>query len=127
MLLSDGIHAPSFKPLGIIAIRCFERGKHRNVARLQLVRCVRRQATQFDVVSEAVYQNLELLVGAEAIADQYAGPAVRSRSGLRIEHQPELVVADFRIGIARLRASKMPSGGRMRSPGATMGCSWPYD
>jgi hypothetical protein len=71
MLLSDGIHSSSFEPLGIIAIRCFEWGEHRNIARLELVRYVRRQATQFDVVSKAVYQNLELLVGAETIADQY--------------------------------------------------------
>jgi hypothetical protein len=71
MLLSDGVHAPSFKPFGIVAVRCFKRGKHCDIARLELVRFVRRQATQFDVISEAVYQNLELLVGAETIADQY--------------------------------------------------------
>ena len=86
MLFSDGVHTSSFKPLGIVAIRCFERGKHCDIARLELVRCVRRQAAQFDVVSEAVYQNLELLVGAKAIADQYPWLTICTFVSLRIKH-----------------------------------------
>lgn len=89
MLLSNGVHPSSFKPLSIVAICCFERGKHRNVARLELVRCVRRQATQFDVVSEAVYQNLELLVGAEAIANQYSWLTICTFASLRVENTCE--------------------------------------
>ena len=89
MLLSDGIHPSSFEPLGIVAIRCFERCKHRNIARLELVRCVRRQATQFDVVREAVYQNLELLVGAEAIADQYPWLTICTLVSLRVKNTCE--------------------------------------
>ena len=89
MLLSDGIHSSSFEPFGIIAICCFEWGKHRNIARLELVRCVRRQATQFDVISEAVYKNLELLMGAETIADQYPWLTICTLASLRVENTCE--------------------------------------
>jgi dsRNA-specific ribonuclease len=48
-----------------------------------------RKATQGDLVSEAVLQNLELLVGAEAIANKYPRLTIGSLSGLRIKYTCE--------------------------------------
>jgi hypothetical protein len=45
-----------------------------------------RKTTQFDIVNEAVLQNLELLVSAEAIADQYPWLTVCTFVNLRIKH-----------------------------------------
>ena len=89
MLLSDSVHTSSFQSLGIITVRCFQWSKHCNVARLELVRCVGWKATQGDLVSEAVLQNLELLVGAEAIANKYPRLTIGSLSGLRIKYTCE--------------------------------------
>jgi hypothetical protein len=125
MLLSDGIHSSSFKPFGIVAIRCFKRGKHRNIARLELVRCVRRQATQFDVVSEAVYQNLELLVGAEAIADQYPWLTICTLASLRVENTCKLLQTRYRVSVTRIRKCVVPPRSRERRPIGAMGRSWP--
>lgn len=52
---------------------------------------MRRQATQFDVISKAVYQNLKLLVGAETIADQYPWLTIRMLASLRVENTYELL------------------------------------
>ena len=69
-MFADGIDTTSFQTLNRIAIGCLQRSKYRDVARLELVGSVRREAAKPDLIGQAVLQNLESLVCAEAVADQ---------------------------------------------------------
>ena len=69
-MLANGVYPSPFQTLNCIAIGCLQWSEDRDVARLELVRSVRREAAKTDVIGKAVLQNLERLVCAKAIADQ---------------------------------------------------------
>jgi hypothetical protein len=70
MLLANSVDTTSFQTLNRIAIGCLQRSKDCDITWLKLVGSVGGEAAQADVVNKTVLQNLERLVGAEAVADQ---------------------------------------------------------
>lgn len=89
MLLANGVDASSFHSLDVVTVGYFQRSEHCDVTWLELVRCVRRQTTQQDIVSKAMLQDLERRMRAKAVADQHSRLTVRSLPGLRIEYTGE--------------------------------------
>jgi hypothetical protein len=67
MLLTDRIYTAPIEPLNLVTICGLQGRKDRNVIWLGLVRCMRWEATQLDVICEAKLQNLQRLVGTEAV------------------------------------------------------------
>jgi len=66
-LLASRGHSFSLHSLNIVAVGRLQRGKDRDVTRLKLVRCARRETTQKNVVGEAKLQDLERLVRARSL------------------------------------------------------------
>jgi hypothetical protein len=127
MLLSDRIYAASFEALDIVAVSGFEWSENGDVARLQFVGRVGRQATEDDIVRKAKLQDFEGFVRTEAIADQYTRLTVSAIPRLRIEYLAKPFEAYLRVGISGFRVSVVPAGSRKRGPITPMSGSWPDD
>jgi hypothetical protein len=52
MLLADCIHTSSLESINLVAIGCFQRGKYCNITRLELVRGMRGETTEDNIVFE---------------------------------------------------------------------------
>jgi len=69
MLLADCICTSSEQPLSLVAVGCFQRGKHSDVAGLQLVGGVGGEATQDNIVFETKLLGFEALVRHETVTN----------------------------------------------------------
>jgi hypothetical protein len=67
VLLSNVVYATSIQTFNLIAIRNLQGCKGCKVAGLELMRSVRRQSTQDDVVGEAELQDLKCFMGPKAV------------------------------------------------------------
>lgn len=84
---------------------------------------VRRYAVKDNLIFKAIFQDLERLICPEAVINKNPWFLVRLRFSLGIGYRLKSVQADLRIGIARLRARKMPSRSIVRSLYASIGYS----
>jgi len=127
MLLADCICTSSKQPISLVAVGCLQGCKHSDVAGLELVGGVRREATQDDVVFETKLQGFEGLVRPETVTNQHPWLLVSLSSSLGIKHALKPLQADLGVGVPRFGARIMPSRGGERGPVASMGSSWPDD
>jgi hypothetical protein len=54
MLLANGVHTPTFHTLNVVAVGYLQRSKDCDITGLKLVRGVRGEAAEKDVVGEAM-------------------------------------------------------------------------
>jgi len=69
MLLADCICTSSIQSFNLVAIGYLQGGKDSDVTGLELVGGVRGETTQDDVVFKVILQDLERLVGPEAVVN----------------------------------------------------------
>ena len=89
MLLADSVYTSPVQTLDFVAVGGLQRREDGDITGLELVGIVRGEAAETDVVSKAVFQDLERFMCAEAIADQQARLPVRPLPSLRIEYARE--------------------------------------
>jgi hypothetical protein len=69
MLLADYSYVSSLKPFDLIPVSSFQRAKHRDITRLELVRYMRGETAQDDIVFKTELQDFESFVRPKAVAD----------------------------------------------------------
>jgi hypothetical protein len=89
MLLADCVHPSTVESFYLVTIGGLQWGEGPDVTGLELVRGVRGKTTKNDVVLKAKLQDLQCLVGPEAIANKYPWLAVSPVLGLGIKHTHE--------------------------------------
>ena len=102
VLLANCVSASPVQLLDLLTIRSFQWAERADVTRLQLVRSMRRYATQGDVVLKAKLENLERFVRPKTIADKQAGFAACPQLGLGLKHEPQPIEANLRVCVTGL-------------------------
>jgi hypothetical protein len=126
VLFSNRPRTTTEQPLDLFTVGCLQWPKHGNVTRLELVRGVRRQSTQDDVVLVAEGHDIEALVGSEAVADQYARLTVGCRLCQRIKDVLDLVHVYSVVSVTALCIGEVPPGCRTGCPMTSMRRGRPY-
>ena len=119
------MYTTSAESINLVPICWLQGCEHCNIARMDLVRGVRRKTTQDDIVFKAKLQDLECLVRSEAIRDEHSWFSVSFRLCLRIEHVCKPLQTDLRVVVSILRVCIMPPRSRVGSPVASVSRSWP--
>lgn len=86
MLLTHGVGASSVQIVDLFTICCFEWAKGANITRLKLMRGMRGQTAEDDVVLEAELQQLQRLVGRESVVDEHSWLTICAGSCPRIKY-----------------------------------------
>ena len=121
MLLADCICTSSVQSFNLVSIGCLQWAKYSNITRLELVRGIRRDTTQENIVFKTILQDFERLMRPETVANQNTWLLMRMYSGLGIKHTFEPLQADLRVGVSRFGARIMPSRRGVYSPVASIG------
>ena len=87
MLLADCSHAASLESFHLVAIGGLQRTEHRDVTRLELVRGVRREAAQDDVIRETELKDLKCFMRSKAITNEDSRSPIGRFLGLRVEYK----------------------------------------
>ena len=108
--------ASTVAALDLISVRCFQWPENRQVTGLCLVRRVRGQSTQDDVVLEAELEDLKGFVCPKAIADEYPWFPISTRFSLGVRNFLYPLQADERVVVTCFRKSVEPPRGRACRP-----------
>jgi len=126
MLFSNRPRATTEQPLNLFTVGCLQRPEYGNAIGLELVRGMRWQSTEDDVVLVAECHDIEGLVGSEAVTDQYARLTVGRRLCQRVEDMLDLMHVYSVVGVTTLCISEVPPGCRMSCPMAPVRRGRPY-
>lgn len=86
MLLTDCVCTSSIQSFNFFAICSLQWAKHSDVTGLELVGSMRGNTARDDVVLKAILHDLERLVSAEAVTNEYPWFLVSLDFGLGIKH-----------------------------------------
>jgi hypothetical protein len=126
MLFSNRPRTTTEQPLNLFTVGCLQRPEHGNVTGLELVRGMRWQSTEDDVVLVAECHDIEGLVGSEAVTDQYARLTVGRRLCQRVEDVLDSMHVYSVVGVTTLCTSEVPPGRRMGCPMTSVRRGRPY-
>jgi hypothetical protein len=127
MLLADRINASTVQLFNLLAIRRFQETKNPDIARLQLMRNVRRKSTENNIMFITKGHYLERFMRAKAITNQNPRFVICSNSGLRVKYISNPVKIDGSVSISGLGAGKVLSRSRVSRSRVSMGVNWPDD
>jgi hypothetical protein len=126
MLFSNRPRATTEQPLNLLTVGCLQRSEHGNVTGLELVRGMRWQLTEDDVVLVAEGHDIKGLVGSEAVTDQYARLTVGRRLCQRVEDVLDPMHVYSVVGVTTLCTGEVPPGCRMGCPMTPVRRGRPY-
>jgi len=108
MVLPDCYHTASFKSFHLLAVGCLQRAQQQYVTGLNLVRSVRRDATQDDVVYETEFKAFKSFMRSKAIADKDPRSLVSPSLSLRVERELQPLQAELGVSVAAVRVCVTP-------------------
>ena len=125
MLLADYVCTSSIQSFNFFAIYSLQWAKHSDVTGLELMGSIRGNTVKDNVVLKAILYNLERLVSAEAVINEYPWFLISLDFGLGVKHTLNPLQADLEVSISRLGAHIMLSRSGKCGLLTSMGCGWP--